>query len=332
MRRRFGLPRFLLAAAVSASASMSVFAAQPAPPPPGRMVDLGGHSLHVLCTGSGAPTVVVENGLGDFSFDWALVQGPVSKFARICTYDRAGYAWSDPGPMPRSFAQLNLELRDALSRLGEKGPYVLVGHSFGGPVVRQFALSYPKDTAAVVLVDSASENQQVQIPSGFIWLYDGAKGVPIPAPRETLRPEERARAYPPPTGAPQALDDPLRRLPPREQQWQLWAQSLPAIDEAESSQREWSTEYFARWHARPQDGSLGSIPLIVLFRAVGGYDDDEGGRAHEKARYAAQTALARLSTKGTSRTVASGHQMHLEAPDEVVKAIREAWEMARAPR
>jgi pimeloyl-ACP methyl ester carboxylesterase len=299
-------------------------AAPPPPPPPGKLVNLGGHRLHVLCTGSGSPTVVVENGLGDFSFDWALVQGPVSKFARICTYDRAGYAWSDPGPMPRSFAQLNLELRDALSRLGEKGPYVLVGHSFGGPVVRQFALSYPKDTAAVVLVDSASENQQVQIPSGFIWLYDGAKGVSIPAPRETLNPDERAPAEASPGPSAQALDEPLSRLPPREQQWQLWAQSLGPIEKAEESQREWSTEYFARWHASPQDGTLGATPLIVLYRAAGGYDDDEEGRRQEKARYAAQAALARLSTKGTSRTVRSGHQMHLEAPDEVVKAIREA--------
>jgi len=290
-------------------------------------VDLGGHRLHVLCTGSGSPTVVVENGLGDFSFDWALVQEPVSKFARICTYDRAGYAWSDPGPLPRSFAQLNLELRDALSKLGEKGPYVLVGHSFGGPVMRQFALSYPRDTAAVVFVDSASENQQVHIPGGFIWLYDGAKGLPVPTPRETMSPDHRAPTKSP-GGPPGELDEALRRLPPREQQWQLWAQSLGAIEEAEASQREWSTEYFARWHSRPQDGTLGSTPLIVLFRAEGGYADDDEGRAHEKARYEAQAALARLSTRGKSRTVPSGHQMHLEAPDQVVKAIREAWEMA----
>src|SRR5690242_4801294 len=89
------------------------------PKPLGKMVDLGGHRLHVNCTGKGRPTVVVENGLGDFSFDWILVQSRVSEFTRICAYDRAGYAWSDPGPKPRTFAQINLELRDALSKLGE---------------------------------------------------------------------------------------------------------------------------------------------------------------------------------------------------------------------
>jgi hypothetical protein len=72
-----------------------------APAPPGRLVDLGEHKLHVSCTGEGQPTVVVENGLGDFSFDWILEQEEASGFAPICTYDRAGYAWSDPGPMPR---------------------------------------------------------------------------------------------------------------------------------------------------------------------------------------------------------------------------------------
>ena len=93
------------------------------PVPTGTLVDLGGHKLHVYCSGKGSPTVVVENGLGDFSFDWVLVQRRVSRFTQICTYDRAGYAWSGPGPKPRTFAQLNLELRDALVKLGQQGPF-----------------------------------------------------------------------------------------------------------------------------------------------------------------------------------------------------------------
>jgi len=79
---------------------------QQRPKAQGRLVDLGGHRLHVNCTGKGAPIVVVENGLGDFSFDWFLVQSRISHVTRICTYDRGGYAWSDPGPKPRTFAQL----------------------------------------------------------------------------------------------------------------------------------------------------------------------------------------------------------------------------------
>src|ERR1700722_11494907 len=83
------------------------------PEPPGKLVDLGGHKLHVNCTGKGSPIVVVENGFGDFSFDWIPVQNRVAPFTRVCTNDRAGYAWSDRGPQPRTFAQINLELHDA---------------------------------------------------------------------------------------------------------------------------------------------------------------------------------------------------------------------------
>src|SRR5262249_14104378 len=131
--------RCCLAMVLATPVCMSYSFAQPAPRAPGELVDLGGHRLHVHCMGKGRPTVVVENGLGDFSFDWSLVQLRVKRFERICTYDRAGYAWSDPGPKPRTFAQVNLELHDALAKLGESGPYVLVGHSYGGPVVRNFA-------------------------------------------------------------------------------------------------------------------------------------------------------------------------------------------------
>src|SRR4029077_7273056 len=142
--------------------------------------------LHLNCQGSGRPTVVVENGLGDFSFDWVLVAARVSRFTRICTYDRAGYAWSDPGPKPRSFAQLNLELRDALAGLGERPPFVLVGHSFGGPVVRSFAGAYPDRVAGMVLVDSVFEDQRVPIQGKAVRLRDGATGKPIPSPREEM--------------------------------------------------------------------------------------------------------------------------------------------------
>src|SRR5262249_27004295 len=145
------LPKNTCVLAVGVMVAIAAVAAEP-PKPPGKLVDLGGHKLHLSFMGEGSPTVVVENGLGDFSFDWVLVQSRVARFTRIGTYDRGGYAWSDPGPKPRTFAQLNLELREALNKLGERGPFVLVGHSFGGPVARNFATLYPKDVAGLVLV------------------------------------------------------------------------------------------------------------------------------------------------------------------------------------
>jgi pimeloyl-ACP methyl ester carboxylesterase len=141
--------------------------------------------------------VVVENGLGDFSFDWILVHNKVAAVTRICTYDRAGYAWSEPGPKPRTFAQINLELRDALVKLHEHGPFVLVGHSYGGPVIRNFAETNPRDVVGMVLVDAAFEGQRVGIGGGkTMRLGEDAKGRSVPPPREEMKESDKP-AIPP---------------------------------------------------------------------------------------------------------------------------------------
>lgn len=311
----------ILFAAIPASAARGAD-----PEPLGKLVDLGGHRLHVNCIGKGRPVVVVENGLGDFSFDWILVQSRVSRFARICTYDRAGYAWSDAGPMPRTFAQLNLELRDALAKLGEHGPFVLVGHSFGGPVVRNFALTYPQDVAGMVLVDAAFEGQRVGVGGkAMSRLGDGIQTSPIPPPSEDFpgidKPLAGARA---PSHAKPSLDPMYRVLPPAVQELQLWAQSLPSTEPAENSQREWSGQYFAAWLATPQPGKLGDIPLLVLTRSQGGYRDgdyDVPASQLEQERQVGQASLALLSTDGRQIIVNGGHNMELDAPDDVNAAI-----------
>src|SRR5260370_12941187 len=109
------------AATLALSLALSDRAAS-APPARGTFVDLGGHRLHVNCTGKGSPTVVVENGLGDFSLDWTLVQARVSDFTRICTYDRAGYPWSDPGLKPPTFPPFHLDLLHPRSKLVAHAP------------------------------------------------------------------------------------------------------------------------------------------------------------------------------------------------------------------
>jgi pimeloyl-ACP methyl ester carboxylesterase len=291
----------------------------------------------VYCTGRGGPTVVVENGLGDFSFDWILVQSRVSRFTRICTYDRGGYAWSDPGPKPRTFAQLNLELHDALAKLGEHGPFVLVGHSFGGPVVRNFFRVYPTAVAGIVFVDAAHEGLRVGIGGGkTIRLGDGAKGRDIPAPHEDMsasdKPTVRAEGL---TDEFKRLDSMYRVLPPEQQTMQLWAQRLPGVSDAENSETQWPDEYFAKWLATPQAGVLGAIPLIVLSRVSGGYRDgnsDIPAAQLEKERKEGQGKLVLLSSNSKQVLVHSGHNMNLEAPEDVSKAIREAVNAVRHHR
>jgi len=306
-----------------------------APDPPGKLVDLGGHRLHVDCTGSGAPTVVVENGLGDFSFDWVLVQSRVAKFTRICTYDRAGYAWSDTGPKPRSFAQINLELHDALRKLGEHGPFIMVGHSYGGPVARNFAALYRADVAGMVQVDAAFEGERVGIGGGkTIRLGDGAKHDVIPAPREQMRDSDQPTVHA--ADLPdelKTLDPMFRPLPAPEQAMQLWAQQQPGVYDAQNSETQWSDDYFARWLASSQAGSLGAMPLIVLTRANGGYGDADVPAAQlERERKAGQAMLVKLSTDSRQVMVGSGHNMNLEAPDAVAAAIRGVVDAVREQR
>jgi pimeloyl-ACP methyl ester carboxylesterase len=122
-------------------------------PPPGKLIDIGGYRLHLLCAGEGSPTVVLDYGLVGSYLEWRLVQSEVARLTRVCAYDRAGYGWSDRSPKPRTPEIMTNELHTLLEKAGEKPPFILVGHSFGGLVVRRYALSYPEDVAGVVLVD-----------------------------------------------------------------------------------------------------------------------------------------------------------------------------------
>jgi pimeloyl-ACP methyl ester carboxylesterase len=299
------------------------------PHPPGRLVDIGGRHLHLHCSGQGQPTVVVETGLGDFSFDWVFVQRGLSKITRTCTYDRAGYAWSDPGPEARTFAQLNAEIRRALSRAGERAPFVLVGHSFGGGVVRAWTLQYPNEVAGLVLVDAVSEHQYVAMGPHAGRIGDDAKGRSIPAPTDDLMRRAAPVAIDP--SKRESIEPPYDRLPKTERDLHAWASAQPSVEIAENSQREWSAEYAARWAATSQQGSLGSTPLIVLTRAHGGYGDnlDKPAAELERLRLTAQRSLALLSSQGSQRVVESGHNMHIEAPDVVISAVLDVVKVAR---
>ncbi len=158
----------------------------PASQPLGRMVDVGGYRLHINCAGRGNPTVVLIAGSGDFSFDWSLVQPDVSRVTRVCSYDRAGIAWSDPGPTPRTMRQDAYELHKLLGAARVKGPYVLVGHSIGGLIARVYAEQYPDEVAGVVLVDPTHEDTTLMYQGKIVRVREGAKGVSIP-PVQTMR-------------------------------------------------------------------------------------------------------------------------------------------------
>ena len=291
------------------------------PTPPGKLFTVAGHKMHLNCTGKGSPTVVVEVGIGDTSTDWVFVQDAVSKFTRICTYDRSGYAWSEPGPLPATYPQMNLELHTLLAAAKEKGPFVLVGHSFGGPLVRSYTMIYPNEVAGLLQVDTIHEDQRIPIMGKATLLRGTATGRAIPAPRLTLQPDDPKPQFGPVSTEP--LESPLEKLPPANQKISQWAVAQPNLRVMAQSELEWSPESLALFAASPQKGSLGARPLLVLTRKDGGYENnlDVPAPELEQERLTLQKKLVELSTNSAQRILPCGHNMHIECPDAVANAI-----------
>jgi pimeloyl-ACP methyl ester carboxylesterase len=134
------------------------------PPPPGRLVDIGGYRLHIDCEGTGSPAVILEAGLGDIGLSWSDVQPAVARMTTVCSYDRAGLGWSEAGPFPRDPVRETAELHALLARAGIQPPYVLVGHSYGGDLTRLYAARFPLGIVGLVLVEASNQDQWSKLP------------------------------------------------------------------------------------------------------------------------------------------------------------------------
>ena len=139
-------------------------------PAPGELIDVGGHKLHVTCSGTGRPPVVLEAGIAASSLSWAAVAPSVAQFTRVCTYDRAGLAWSDVPSCPRTFDRIVEEFATVIARVAPGQRCILVGHSFGSFIVRGYAMRHPDAVAGLVLVDPAVEwlKPDANAPTAFV--------------------------------------------------------------------------------------------------------------------------------------------------------------------
>jgi pimeloyl-ACP methyl ester carboxylesterase len=170
-----------------------ILAQQPRPgPAPGVLVNIGSHKLHIRCVGpqGAAPTVILEAGGGGSSKDWSLVQDLLSPRVKTCAYDRAGLGWSEPGPAPRTMRQEVFELHALLEAMKLPGPFVLVGHSIGGLLVRLYTQQYESDVMGIVLVDPLHENAMIGSIrfGGWVRLREKATSRPVPEPRRDGKP------------------------------------------------------------------------------------------------------------------------------------------------
>ena len=302
------------------------------PKAPGKLVNAGGHLLHLVEMGKGEPVVVMESGSGDFSFIWSLVQPSVALFTKTVSYDRAGFAWSEPGPNPRSDRQISFELHEALHNAGIMGPYILVGQSFGGFLVRAFARYYPTEVVGMVLVEALNENARIIINDKPTRIREFATGREAPPPQITAMDSRtgaaKAEAMPQDT----QVEPPLNRLPDSVIKMQLWAQSQKSFRIAVDSEMTWSPEDVSRLYLNrgKKEYLLGDMPLIVLTRGSGGYEGRIDSAELEKERLIQQHELAGLSTN--SKHIIdknSGHNIHLEDPALVIAAIKQVLEAAK---
>ncbi len=295
-------------------------------PPPGKLVDVAGHSMHIHCTGSGTPTVVIDAGNNCFSLEWTAIQEALQTTTRVCTFDRAGYGWSAAGPSPRDGATVVAELHTLLQAAGEPGPYVLVGHSLGGIHARLYAARYPNEVAGLVLIDTApaadddvtpEREQEIRASVGFYQVMRLLAGSGI------LR-------ILGPLGGEQSIPERALKLPEATRDvylnWLLDPQPYTtAIDEMLHS---------PQTAQQAGEQPLGDRPLIVLTagqRAAPGATPFDAQQIPADAEViAAQGRLAALSSHGEQRVIEqSGHDLHLDAPDAVIDAVRDVVVMVQ---
>jgi pimeloyl-ACP methyl ester carboxylesterase len=151
---RLSIGIFVLAIAGMIYQTAATEADQRKYPPPGVLVNVDGHKMHIYCMGEGSPTIILDHVGGGSSMDWALIQPKLAEHTRVCAYDRAGFGWSDYNPAPRTLAEQVNELHTLLTGANEPGPYILVGHSYGARVDRVYAAKYPEEVAGMVLMDA----------------------------------------------------------------------------------------------------------------------------------------------------------------------------------
>jgi pimeloyl-ACP methyl ester carboxylesterase len=276
---------------------------------PGRLVDIGGYRLHLSCTGTGSPTVVLLNGLGQTSPQWSRTTPTVAQTTRICAYDRAGQAWSDDSPNRADSTHAASDLHRLLTAAGESGPYVLTGHSSGGVRALTYAAMYPHDVAGVVLLDSASPHQ-VELVKPFTGEYQLARRALAVAPtlfRFGIGHITQAMTTPALPGTPGEQASVFANSPRGMRSTRAEQTALPdALRQAQALT------------------TLGATPLVVLT-AKDNVD-------HRQGWGTAQDQLAALSTN-TRHTVANlDHMAFLEDPAGSAQSIQAITDVVASAR
>lgn len=289
-------------------------------PPPGKRVNIGGVRLHINCTGAGSPTVILEAGPNDSSLIWQLVQPEISKFTRVCSYDRAGFGWSDAPNAPRTSSNIADELERLLTHAAVPGPYVLVGHDFGTLDLRVFTARHRNAVAGMVFVDSVHPDMHHRAPFNV-------------AAQSTLANfYYQLMPWTVPLGVPRILGW-CRDNFAFPNQPAAWSQLVPVASAQYCRLQSWRTE---QAQAKDEDGSLaattgpfGDMPLVVLshdpqVNDFGGFFSPTALVKAESAWMEMQDELRSLSSR-SQRIVAKGshHWIQIQRPELVAATVQE---------
>ncbi len=294
-------------------------------PPPGKLVNVGGHRLHIQCAGEGRPTVVLETGALAMSSLWGWVPAQVAVHTRVCSYDRAGLGWSEPGPEPRDAVRIASELRTLLRNAGETPPYVFVGHSFGGLLVRVYADRYREDLAGLVLVDSSHPDQVAR--------FEKVLGKRKPSFPSFV--EARLFALFPVLARLGVLRIGLRftgrfdDLPPRQAaEFKTFLADSSHQSAGKAEMAVWEETAAQARATRP----LGDLALVVIS-AEGDFRGTKTASLRRRVRLELHRELAALSSRGSHQVVAgAGHGSlvtNRSHASQVAEAIRELVEATR---
>ena len=283
-------------------------------PPQGLFVKVAGRRMHLLMQGAArGPSVVIEQGMGSPSLIWWPIQSAIARFARVLTYDRVGFLWSDAAAGKRSLDDRVSDLRAVLQQARVPPPYVLVGHSMGGLLIRQFARVHPELTAGLVLVDSPDES--VIFRAAVMPYY--RRGI-------ALQRVLRAAAF---FGLLRLVGRhiPMLMLPDDERGYALCVTPRHAAAAADDMRCLMNADASARRPDAP--GSLGDRPLVLLRHGI---PFPPVAAAMEVGWAESQERLARLSTNSEIIVAEkSSHLIHLDEPELVVEAVRRAHAAAR---
>ena len=299
---------------------------------PGMLVRAQGTRLNLYCMGSGTPAVVFDSGWEDWAPVWTIVQPAVAKWTRACSYDRAGAGFSDPGPLPRTSVRIADELHSALHNAGVQGPYILVGHAFGGDNVRTFAQRYTTELAGLVLVEAdvggpGEHRVDSEVITSLRECREAiADGKPLPAlpGRPGEAPRTCAQQFF--RGLPEAMWSPELNAKLLE-----IAQTKVAMYDAYASEMEQMTQ--DETYLREHHHSLGSRPIRVLSTGNHGIHalDPTRPQSAEQQRHQqeiarAQAAWLQLSTNAKQLfTDKSSEYIPFDQPSFVIDAIREVF-------